>query len=278
MNTRISSPDRRYARTLATVAALVTLGSPALAQHSDHPHLYVNPRWKECSFQLSANLTKEAWRQFATEASVVTYFRPLSDAAPMGKGKFEVSVVQWESGIDDADPAWNDVMVHPDSTHWLFEGSRLAFPGLMGRVGVGSRTDLGLYFTKAPGANYGFYGAQLQQNVLRDYRGFSAAMRTSFVSMYGPEDLEFTVIGLDVVASRKFVLPSLKASVAPYVVLSSAGARAEEKSSVVTLSDANVSTNQATLGAAVEFSAARISMEYANSTVPSVSMKIGFAR
>ena len=278
MQTRISSPDRRYARTLATAAALMALGSPALAQTQDHPHLHINPRWKECSFQLSAGLTKEAWQQFATEASVVTYFRPLTDAAPMGKGRFEISLVQWESGIDDADPAWNDVMVHPDSTHWLFEGSRLAFPGLMGRVGVGSRTDLGLYFTKAPGANYGFYGAQLQQNVVRDYRGFSAAMRTSFVSMYGPEDLEFTVIGLDVVASRKFVMPSLKASVAPYVVLSSSGARAEEKSAVVNLSDAYVSTNLATLGASLEFSAARIAVEYANSTVPSVSMKIGFAR
>jgi hypothetical protein len=281
MQTRISSPNRRTARTLATVATLMALGSPALAQghnHDDHPHLNINPRWKECSFQLSAGLTKDAWRQFATEASVVTYFRPLTDAAPMGKGRFEVSLVQWESGIDDADPAWNDVMVHPDSTHWLFEGSRLAFPGLMGRVGVGSRTDLGLYFTKAPGANYGFYGAQLQQNVVRDYRGFAAAVRTSFVSMYGPEDVEFTVIGLDVVASRKFEMPALKASVAPYVVLSSSGGRAEEKSSVVTLSDAYVSTNLATLGASLEFSAARIAVEYANSTVPSLSMKIGFAR
>ena len=47
---------------------------------------------------------------------------------------------------------------------------------------------------------------------------------------------------------------------------------------MVTLSDAFVSTNLATLGASVEFSAARVAMEYTNSTVPSVSMKIGFAR
>jgi hypothetical protein len=284
MQTGIGSPNqpsRPRARTLATtlaVATLTAIGSPALAQDHDHPHLNVNPRWKECSFQLSPNLTKDAWRQFATEASVVTYFRPLTDAEPMGKGRFEISLTQWETGIDDADPAWNDTFVHPDSTHWLFEGSRLAFPGLMGRVGVGERTDVGVYFTKSPGANYGFYGAQVQQNLLLDKAGWSAAMRASFVSMYGPEDLDFTVLGLDVVASRRFVMPSLRASVAPYVVLSSSGARAHEKSSVVELSDAYVSTNLATFGASLEFSAARVAMEYTNSTVPSVSMKIGFAR
>jgi hypothetical protein len=285
MQTAIRSTSGQSARALATAlaaAALTALATPALAQeiglHGDHPHLHINPRWKECSFQLSANLTKESWRQFATEASVVTYFRPLTDAAPMGKGKFEISVTQWETGIDDSDPAWNDTFVHPDSAHILFEGSRLAFPGLIGRVGVGERTDVGVYFTKSPGANYGFYGGQVQQNVVRDYRGFSAAVRGSFVSMYGPEDLDFTVLGVDVVASRRFAMPSLGASVAPYVVLSSSGARAHERSSVVTLSDAYVSTNLATLGATLEFSAARVAMEYTNSTVPSLSMKIGFAR
>jgi hypothetical protein len=278
MQARTSSPGPRTVRALAAtlaVAGLTAFASPVLAQE---PQLHINPRWTECSFQLSAALTKESWSQFTREAAVVTYFRPLTDAAPMGRGRFEVSLVQWETGIDDGDAAWNDTFVHPDSTHWLFEGSRLAFPGLTGRVGVGDRTDVGLYFTKAPGANYGFYGAQVQQNVLRDKAGWSAALRGSFVSMYGPEDLDFTVLGLDVVASRKFVMPSLGLSVAPYVVLSSSGARAHERSSVVTLSDAYESTNLSTLGASLEFSAARVAMEYTNSTVPSVSMKIGFAR
>ena len=136
MQTGIGSPNRPHgpkrprARALATtlaVAALAAFGSPVLAQDHDHPHLNVNPRWKECSFQLSAGLTKDAWRQFATEASVVTYFRPLTDAAPMGRGRFEIALTQWETGIDDSDPAWNDTFVHPHEEHWLTEGDRLAF-------------------------------------------------------------------------------------------------------------------------------------------------------
>src|SRR5687768_10097964 len=145
---------------LATSAALAVgmFETPAAAQQNT-PRLHVNPRWHECSFQLDASLTQAAWRQFTQEAGLVAYFRPLSDARPMGRGKFEVSILQWETGIDAGDAAWNDTFVHPDSTHWLFEGSRLAFPGLMIRAGITSRTDVGLYVTKSPGANYGFAGA-----------------------------------------------------------------------------------------------------------------------
>ena len=278
---RISLPSalkRALTTTLAVAAAVASIGSTAMAQGHDHPHLNINPRWKECSIQLDASLTQAAWRQFAGEAAVVTYFRPLVDATPMGRGRFEVSLLQWKTGIDDADAAWNDTFVHPDSTHWLFEGSGLAFPGVTARVGIADRTDVGVYFTKSPGANYGFYGGQLQQNFINGKGGWSVAGRTSFVSLYGPEDVDFTVIGLDAVASRKFVAPSLRASIAPYVVLSSSMARAHERSDVVDLKDEYVDGNLTTVGTTIEFSAARLGVEYSFARVPSVSMKIGFAR
>jgi hypothetical protein len=267
--------------------ALALLGAPALAQHNHggHSHgdhrdvqLHVNPRWKECSFQLDAALTQSAWRQFAGEAGVVTYFRPLADAAPMGRGNFEVSILQWKTGIDDTEAAWNDTFVHPDSTHWLFEGSGLEFPGLTARVGVTDWTDVGAYFTKSPGANYGFYGAQVQQNLVRDARNWSASARASFVSMYGPEDLHFSVYGLDLVASRKYSMLSRRVSVSPYAVLSTSLSRAEEKSSVVNLRDENVVGVLATVGAAAQISKAKVAIEYMAARVPSLSLKVGVGR
>src|SRR5947209_19837513 len=103
--------------TVATLFAVALLHSPAGAQK-----LHVNPRWKECSFQLDPSLTQSAWHQFAREAGLVTYFRSLTDAEPMGRGRVELSLLQWQTGIHDSDAAWNDTFVHPDSTHWLFEG------------------------------------------------------------------------------------------------------------------------------------------------------------
>ena len=262
----------------AAVALIALVQTPVAAQHSDHPHLHINPRWKECSIQLDAALTQSAWRQFTKEAGLVAYFRPLSDAQPLGKGKFELSAVQWKTNIDDSDAAWNDTFVHPDSAHWLFEGSGLEFPGLMVRAGVSNTTDVGVYVTKNPNANYGFYGAQVQRNFVGGNTGeWAAAGRLSFTSLYGPEDVDFTVIGWDVVASREFALTSW-AALSPYAGVSSYLGMSREKSAVVDLDNEYAGGSQVWVGAALQVSAARLAIEYNKASVNSISMKVGFGR
>src|SRR5690349_19420675 len=93
-----------------SVAAIGLLAAPARAQTA--PKLHVNPRWHECSFQIDPSLTQTAWGQFTREAGLVTFFRPMSDARPMGRGSFEVSLLQWKTGIRAEDAAWNDTFVH----------------------------------------------------------------------------------------------------------------------------------------------------------------------
>ena len=253
-------------------------GSPGEHQQGGvvRPHLHVNSRWDECSIQLNAALTQRAWRQFTQEAGLVAYFRPLSDAKPMGKGKFELSILQWKTGIDDGDAAWNDTFVHPDSTHWLFEGSGLEFPGLMVRAGVSNKTDVGIYATKNPNANYGFYGAQVQQNLVES-NTWDAAARVSFTSLFGPEDVNFTVFGLDLVASREIPLTSW-AAVSPYVGVSSYFTMSRELSPVVDLDNEYVGGSQAMAGAVLQLSGARLAIEYNAAKVNSLSMKVGFGR
>lgn len=238
--------------------------------------LHVNPRWKECSLHLDPALTQRAWHEFAAEAGLVAYFRPLTDARPMGAGTWEVSALQWGTAIDDEDAAWNDTFVHPDSTHWLVEGESLQFPGLMVRTGLSSRIDMGAYFTKSPGANYGFYGGQIQYSLHNDTtRKWAAAARTSFVSLYGPNDLGLTVFGVDLVASKAFTAGW--ASVAPYAGVSSYLSTAHEKSEAVSLADENVLGGQAMIGAVVQLSVARIGVEYNTARVGTRSLKLGVA-
>jgi hypothetical protein len=250
---------------------------PATAQHVE-PTLHVSNRWKECSIQLDRNLTQSAWRQFTQEAGLVAYFRPLSDAKPLGRGNFEVSLLQWKTNIDDHDAAWNDTFVHPDSAHWLFEGSGLQFPGFMARMGVASKTDVGLYLTKNFNANYGFVGGQVQQNLIGSPTSkWAAATRLSFTTLYGPEDVDLAVVGLDVLASREIALTRW-ASVSPYAGVSSYFSAAREKSSRVNLDDEGQGGSQAMIGAALQLSVARVAIEYNVAKVNSVSMKIGFGR
>lgn len=276
---------RYYSRVALAIAMSVTVfPSAGIAQHR-HPGggsgghdprvtLHVNPRWRECSFQLDPSLTQGAWRQFTREGGLVAYFRPLQDARPMGAGKWEVSALQWATNIDDTDAAWNDTFVHPDSAHYLIEGSSLQFPGLMVRRGMTDKLDAGAYFTRNPGANYGFYGGQLQYNLHDDTeREWAAAARVSFVSMYGPDDLDLRVYGVDLVASKAFTARWVKLS--PYAGVSSYLSSAHEKSTAVNLSDEHVLGAQGMVGAVVQLSAARIALEYNTAAVGTRSLKLG---
>src|SRR6478736_3046114 len=87
--------------------------------HGDMPNLHINNRWKECSIQLDPSLTQDEWHRFTREGGLATYFRPLVDARPMGIGRFEFSILQWNSKIDETAGAWNNTFVHPYSDHWL---------------------------------------------------------------------------------------------------------------------------------------------------------------
>ena len=262
--------------TTALAAIALTLVHATAAAQSGRPKLHVNPQWKECSFQLDPSLTQSAWHQFTEEAGVVVYFRPLADARPMGRRSFELSVLQWETGIDDADAAWNDTFVHPDSAHWLFEGSRLKFPGLLLRAGVTDRTDVGVYVAKNFNANYGFFGGQVQRNLV-DAGAWAASARASFVSMFGPADLDFIVYGVDLLASRRTML-SRRVALSPYVGVSTYLASSHEKTAAVTLSDERVLGAHGSVGTALELSKARLAVEYGFAKVRSLSFKVGVGR
>ena len=234
-------------------------------------NLHVNDRWDECSFELDPALTQKAWHQFTREAGLVVYFRPLNSAKPLGVKNLELSLLNWATTIDDADDAWNDTFVHPDSTHWLFDGNALQFPGLMFRVGVTDQIDIGTYFTQNIPANYGFYGGQVQYNFLNDSeKNLAAAARFNFTALFGPEDLNQSVWGLDVLASKDL------SRFSPYVGVSGYLARAQETTTKVDLDDESVFGLQAMVGTSMNISVLRIGAEFNLADVTGYSLKIGY--
>jgi hypothetical protein len=268
---------KQVSRTIIGAAAAVALASMSTSAQS-HPKLHLSSRWKQCSIQLDPSLKQSAWHQFTQEAGQVVYFRPLADAQPMGRGNFEFSLMQWQTNVDDHSSAWNDTFVHPDSAHWLYEGSGLQFPGFAARVGLTSRTDAGVYFTKNFQANYGVYAVQLQQNFVRsDATGFDVSARGSFMSLFGPEDVDLNVYGADVVASWK-QLKVGKMSFVPYADVATYLSTSHEKSNVVNLADEHVVGAMATAGVALEYSVLRVSAEASMSRVRSIALKVGIAR
>ncbi|HEX9166398.1 MAG TPA: hypothetical protein VF862_10855 [Gemmatimonadales bacterium] len=259
------------------LAGLAWFPAGAAAQHNHDVILHVNPRWKECAIQLDPALTQEAWRQFVEEGGMLIYFRPLTDARPMGRGNWEISALRWQTGIDDTEAAWNDTFVHPNETHWLYEGDGLAFPGLTARVGVSSRIDVGAYFTKNVQSNYGVAGAQMQYAFVRDPESpWGAAARLSVVSLFGPADVNLGAVGLDLVASRRLDIVR-RVSVTPYVGWSSIVSAGRETSDAVALESEVAPSSQVMGGAVLQVAMVRIGAEFTTGRVATRSLKVGVA-
>lgn len=256
---------------IAVSGAAIVLSLAAAAPQVSGQVLHTNHDWEECAIVLDENLTPAAWRQFTSELGIVTYFRPMSSARPLGPKHFEVALLNWGSRIDDSDPAWNDTFSHPDGDHVLFEGSSLYIPGVMVRAGVSDRVDVGAYYTKSIGANYGFIGGQVQYNVLNDAaRQLAAAGRISMVRLYGPDDVDASTYGIDFVVSKAVGV------LEPYVGVSGYLASAQETTSKVDLEDETALGAQATLGVAARVSVLRLGAEYNIAKVSGISMKVGF--
>lgn len=251
---------------LAILAVILGGRSPLSAQI-----LHVNDRWDECAIVLHHSLTPEAWHQFASELGLVTYFRPMVSARPMGKKRVEFALVQSSTKIDDADPAWNDTFSHPDSMHYLFEGDALPIPGFTLRVGVTDRIDVGAYLTKNVKSNYGIAGGQFQYSLVNDTeRNFALAGRVTLARLFGPDDVSAGVYGLEVVTSREVSVFE------PYAVVSGYLSHASEHSPVVDLESETVLGIQGTLGVAVQVWALRLGAEYNLARVPGYAFKVAF--
>ncbi len=262
-------------------AALMLLQTSVFSHdgHSNNPNvkLHINPKWDECSFQLDPSLTQQQWHRFTQEAALVVYFRPLTDARPLGARNYEFSLLKWDSKIDETKGAWNNTFVHPDSTHWLTGKEPLPIPGLSLRAGVTDKIDVAAYWTKSFGANYGFWGGQVQYNMINDVKNnWAASARVSFIAMYGPKDMDFNMYGLDMLASKKFNLAKW-ASVSPYAGVSAFVSNAYEKSKVVDLKDEHTLGLQGQIGAVAQVSMARIGVEYSVAKINSFSLKLGVA-
>ena len=258
---------------LYAIALCLVLGN-ASAQDVD---LHVNPRWEECSFQLDPALTQQEFNEFTREAGMVACFRPLTSAAPMGAGRFEVSLLQWKTTIDETKGAWNNTFVHPHDEHYLIGGSALPIPGLSLRAGITEKLDAGVYWTVSPGANYGFAGAQVQYNFLNaaDHK-VDVSSRLGLNALYGPEDMRFAVSAFDLVASKKFDLINKWLSVSPYAGGSVYLSHAHEKSNLVDLKDENVVGLQGTIGAVADVRNFRIAAEYNLAKVNTLSLRLGY--
>ncbi len=231
--------------------------------------LHVNHGFRSCSIELDPSLTQSQFHKFTREAAQVFTFKLMSPAEPLGAKKFQVGIDYAITRINDADPAWNNTFSHPHETHYL--GDQLAFPKLFARMGVSDRIDVGFYFTKNPEANYGFMGGEIKYALfMKPEKPFAMAVRTTYATLLGVEDLNFHLWGVDLSASKKI------GRLTPYLGIGANLGRAIETTSKVNLHNETVLTPRGIIGTQLSLSFFSLTAEMDVAAVSTFSLRTGF--
>lgn len=246
----------------ALVFSLLTTASQA-------QELHVNHGIRDCSIELDPSLTQSQFRKFTREAAQFLTFKLMSPAEPLGAKNFQIGMDYSITRIDDAEPAWNNTFSHPDEEHYL--GEVIKMPKLFARMGLSDRIDVGFYFTRNPEANYGFMGGEIKYAVfMESEKPVAIAVRTTYATLLGVEDLNFHMLGVDLSASKKIGM------LAPYLGIGANLARAIETTSKVNLDNETILTPRGIVGARFSLSFFSLTAEMDVATVSTFSLRTGF--
>lgn len=260
---------------LAFLSSLLFLAGTSLAHH-DGEHavmLHTNTEWKECAIVLDPSLTQNDFNAFIGEISEYMYLRPMAGARPLGKSNFDISIEMRSAKIEDWEPKWNNTFSHPDHHHTLTgDDHRLSVPGLRAKMGVTDKMDLELFLAINPDSNYGFTGVAVKYAIIDDPASkWAAAVRGSFVTLLGVDDMDLHQIAADFVVSRDIWY------FRPYAGGALALSHGVETTDKVDLSNETVLAPMAIVGTQFNWKYLTASIEQSFGNLSMTSFKIGAA-
>jgi hypothetical protein len=228
----------------------------------------IDPNVKTCSMVIDPSLTQAQWHTFTEEVGAILSFKSMASARPLGKRRFKIAIDDAFSPVDQRDPAWINTFTHPDEDCPL--GDVITVPTIRASMGVSDNMDVGVYWTTAPGSNYGGVGGEFKYAFLQESEKLpAAAVRTSVSMLTGVPDFDLNVYSVDLVASKTIAM------LTPYVGFKESLAIGTETTSKVDLGRESLSIPQGYAGVACSIWMLNLAAEYNVSTVNTFALALG---
>lgn len=146
--------------------------------------------------------TNAQFKSFAREAGAVAAYRGVAPAEPQGVTGFDIGVEV--SFVDIDTEVWRAVLNERGTTN---PPSFLPVPRLHVRKGLPFNLDVGAMYAQVPDSNITLWGGELQLALLEGGTATPAlALRGSFSSLEGVDDLDLQTYAADVVLSKGFLM------------------------------------------------------------------------
>jgi hypothetical protein len=148
----------------------------------------------------AAGFANDQFKSFAREAGAMAAYRGVAPAEPQGLTGFDIGV---EASFVDIDSSvWNEVL-----TETTDPPTYLVVPRLHVRKGLPFNIDVGAMYAQVPDSNITLWGGELQVALLEGTTATPAlALRGSYSSLEGVDDLDLQTYAADAVLSKGFLM------------------------------------------------------------------------
>jgi hypothetical protein len=150
--------------------------------------------------KFATDFANDQFKSFAREAGAMAAYRGVAPAEPQGLTGFDIGV---EASFVDIDSSvWNEVL-----TETTDPPSYLVVPRLHLRKGLPFNIDVGAMYAQVPDSNITLWGGELQVALLEGTTATPAlALRGSYSSLEGVDDLDLQTYAADAVLSKGFLM------------------------------------------------------------------------
>jgi len=148
----------------------------------------------------AAGFANDQFKSFAREAGAMAAYRGVAPAEPQGLTGFDIGV---EASFVDIDSSvWNEVL-----TETTDPPTYLVVPRLHVRKGLPFNIDVGAMYAQVPDSNITLWGGEVQLALLEGTTATPAlALRGSYSSLEGVDDLDLQTYAADAVLSKGFLM------------------------------------------------------------------------
>ncbi|ALC15523.1 hypothetical protein DSOUD_0735 [Desulfuromonas soudanensis] len=150
--------------------------------------------------KFATDFANDQFKSFAREAGAMAAYRGVAPAEPQGITGFDIGV---EASFVDIDSSvWNEVLTETNDPP-----SYLVVPRLHVRKGLPFNIDVGAMYAQVPDSNIALWGGELQVALLEGGAATPAlALRGSYSSLEGVDDLDLQTYAADAVLSKGFLM------------------------------------------------------------------------
>ena len=261
--------NKRLSRTGTFLIILLFVSLSQAQNGRGDVYWHIDPNVKTCSMVIDASLTQEQWNIFARQAGAILTYKSVAPATTLGKMNYKIAVDYSSTPVNQHDPAWINTFTHPDENCPL--GDRIEIPAIRAGVGITPNMDVGIYWTTAPGANYGVVGGEYKYAFIQETKKIpSTAVRASFSLLTGVSDFNFNIYSVDLITSKKIL------KLNPFIGFRESIFNAKETTSKVDLDKAVFSIQQLFIGISYSVWMLNMAAEYNISSVNTFAVVIGF--